>query len=194
MGWSNASELRVAWPRASTRPLRRVEYDRLVGLGLFGDEKLELIGGALVPMSPQGNEHAFVIELLTELLQGALVGVARVRVQCPLALGDIDEPEPDLAVVPRVAWRDDHPSTAELVVEVAVSSLAFDRDVKGSLYAAAGVPEYWLVDVSAAAVIVHRRPLDGQWGEIIRHDRDATLSPLAFPAVTVPLAELFPRR
>lgn len=176
------------------RPLRRSEYDRLVELGAFRDEKVELIHGVLVPMSPQGNAHAFVIELLTDILQGALHGLARVRVQCPLALGEFEEPEPDLAVVPRVDWRDDHPSTASLVVEVAVTSLADDRDVKGPLYAAAGIPEYWLVDVEAEAVVVHRGPLADQWTEVIRHDRNATIAPVAFPALAVPVAALFPRR
>ena len=176
------------------RPLRRSEYDRLVEMGAFRNEKIELIHGVLVPMSPQGNAHAFTIELLTYTLQGALYGQARVRVQCPLALGDFEEPEPDLAVVPLVDDRADHPETALLVIEVAVTSLADDRDVKGPLYAAAGIPEFWLVDVAAEAVVVHRRPVAGQWSEVIRHDRDATITPAAFPSVPVLLAELFPRR
>jgi Uma2 family endonuclease len=102
------------------RPLRRLEYERLVDLGVFGkDERVELLYGTLVSMSPQKPPHAWVLSWLPERLIGALQGRAMVRVQLPLALSEDSEPEPDIAVVPSANYREAHPSRAHLVVEVA---------------------------------------------------------------------------
>jgi Uma2 family endonuclease len=139
------------------RPLRRVEYDRLVDAGLLANEKVELIHGVIVRMSPQGTRHAAAVQRLTQLLVATLAipGRAAVRVQLPMALGDDSEPEPDLAVVPPGSYRDTHPTTAMVVIEVAESSLAEDRRDKGALYAQNGIPEYWIVDVTRERVEVH---------------------------------------
>lgn len=175
------------------RPLRRREYDRLVELGAFRDEKVELLEGMLVPMSPQGSRHAYVIQELTALLVPAVAGRGRVRVQLPFAGSDVSEPEPDIAVVPPGDYSAEHPDRALLVVEVADSSLADDLDLKAPAYAAAGVPELWVIDCTSQSVIVHRRPMGRGWGEVIRHGRDASLAMEALPDVAVRVATLFPR-
>src|SRR5262245_46967701 len=99
----------VVGQHVAIRPLRRAEYDQLVAQGAFKDEKIELLDGMLVPMSPQGVRHAWVIEILNELFVTALGRRARVRVQMPLALSELAEPEPDLAIVPRERHEMDHP-------------------------------------------------------------------------------------
>jgi Uma2 family endonuclease len=143
------------------RPLRRVEYDKLIELGVFGDERIELINGVLVPMSPIGPPHSNAVDLLMLLLVRALGDRARIRVQNPLAAGDISEPQPDLLVAPLADYETEHPAEAHLVIEVAESSLAYDRGTKLRLYAEQGVPEYWIVDVVARRIEVYREPSSG---------------------------------
>lgn len=188
MGPSVADAL-VAEP---TRPLRRVEYDRLVELGAFQDERIELLEGRLVVMSPQGAAHAWVVERLTELLVIALQRRARVRPQLPLALSDLSEPEPDLAVVEPGDDLAEHPSSALLVVEVAESSVRRDRDVKALLYAQGDVAEYWLVDLVEETVTVHRGRLEGRYRDVSSARRGDTVAPVAFPDVTLEVSDFLP--
>ena len=173
------------------RPLKRVEYDRLVELGAFEDEKLELLRGALVTMSPQKGPHAHAASWLTDLLARALGDRALVRCQCPLAIADDSEPEPDVAVVPRTRYRSEHPTAAYLVVEVADSSLRKDREVKRDIYAEAGVPEYWIVNVREQVVEVYRTPVEGRYTERRQVGADVRLRLVEFPDVEIVLAELF---
>jgi Uma2 family endonuclease len=114
-----------------------VEYDRLVGLGVFEGEPLELIGGQLVIGEPQGAYHASAISAVDYVVRAALPPGWLVRIQLPVSLDDESEPEPDLVVVrghPR-DYRGSHPDRPVLAVEVAESSLSFNREHKGSLYA-----------------------------------------------------------
>src|SRR5258706_15521080 len=104
------------------RPLRRVEYDQLVALGVFQDERIELLDGALVTMSPIGAPHNSAVQELTEFFVLALRKRASVRCQMSLAAGDLSEPEPDLAIVPRAAYDTAQPAQAHLIIEVAESS------------------------------------------------------------------------
>lgn len=180
----------VTEPR-KVRPLKRAEFDQLVELGAFEGERVELVRGVLVEMAPQGVPHANVVEVLTELLIGALRGRARVRSQLPFAASDESELEPDLAVLEKSSSRKDHPSSALLLVEVADSSLAFDRKVKANIYAEARVPEYWVIDTSRQQVEVYSRPSGGTYKRVERHGRTAVLSLRAFPDVSIRLAELF---
>ncbi len=138
----------------------RAEYDRLVELGVLQGEPVELIGGQLVVAEPQGSYHASRIGATGDALRAALPPGWLVRVQMPVALDDESEPEPDLAVVPG-AWADydaDHPARPALLVEVAESSLAFDRREKGSLYARGRVPDYWIVNLVDRVLEVYRDP------------------------------------
>src|SRR3984893_12988254 len=129
-----------------TRRWTRFEYDRLIDPGfLRPGDKIEVLGGQLCVSEPQNNPHAMAISLGLDALQKALAPRWHVRVHLPIALDEESEPEPDLAVVPG-GPRDyrDHPSRPALVVEIADSSLALDREHKGSLYARARLPECWI--------------------------------------------------
>src|SRR5262245_56567202 len=101
-------------PRELLRPLHRSEYDRLVQAGLFRDEHLELLYGRIVRMTLQGTRHAWVIQELNELFTRGLFGRAKVRIQMPIAISGISEPEPDLAVVPTGDYVHEHPQQAYL--------------------------------------------------------------------------------
>lgn len=132
--------------------------------GLFEGERVELWKGVIVQESPHKSPHASAVQRLTELFLIALAPARRasVRVQLPLALSDDSEPEPDLAIVERGDYRDAHPSRALLVVEVSDSSLDDDRGFKAEAYAAAGVPEYWVVDVRARTIEIHTDVIEGE--------------------------------
>jgi Uma2 family endonuclease len=145
-----------------TRRWKRVEYERLVDLGVFEPgERLELLDGLLAVREPQGSRHAAGIRRVVEALRRALGEAWQIDSQLPIALDDDSEPEPDVSVVARdsAAYRHGHPSRPVLVVEVAESSYEVDRHYKMSLYARAGVPEYWIVDVARDRLEVHRDPV-----------------------------------
>jgi len=171
-------------------PLAR--YHELVDGGLLDDDdRVELIEGVLVAMSPKGPEHDAAIEWLTERFVTELAGRASVRVQSAITFPELDsEPEPDLVVVARDTPRPRHPSAALLVVEVAVSSLRYDRRVKAPLYARAGIPEYWVVDLAGEAVERFLKPVAGGYADTQRLTAGATLVPQALGAPEVALAEL----
>lgn len=147
-------------PPITLRRWRRVEYDRLVDLEVFRSEPVELIGGHLVVAEPQGSRHAAALSKVDYTIRAAMPAGFIVRLQSPIALDDESEPEPDLAVVE--GWpgdyRDAHPTRPVLIVEIAESSLEFDRAHKGSVYARAGVPDYWIVDVIDSVLEVRRGP------------------------------------
>jgi len=113
-----------------TRRLRRVEYDQLVRLGVFANERVELLEGELAAVSPIGAPHDFSVQALTELRVLALRGRAWVGPQMSLAAHELSEPEPDLAIVPRLDYHIEQPGQALTVIEVAESSLAYDRGRK----------------------------------------------------------------
>lgn len=144
-----------------TKRWTRLEYDRLIEKGVFGTEdRIELLGGALVVREPQGGPHAMGIRMAEEALRRVFSAGWDVRGQLPVALDDDSEPEPDISVVPGSFrdYRHGHPPRAVLIVEVAESSLSLDRALKGSLYARARVPEYWIVNLVDRALEVHRDP------------------------------------
>lgn len=177
---------------APVRKLTRQEYDRLIQLGWFENERVELIDGILVATSPQGTRHAEAIGRLTRVLVSLVGTRALVRIQLPLALGDLSEPEPDVAIVENGDYSAEHPTAALLVIEVAQSSLRTDRDIKMQLYAAAGIPECWLVDVAARAVDVYRGPAPGGYSSLVRITEDGALRPLHFPDLSLAVREILP--
>lgn len=173
------------------RPIYRVEYDALVEQGFLIDEPIELIEGRLLARSPEGDRHATVIRRLNRLLVEAIpVTEGDIGVGNPIALSDLSEPEPDLAVFPPVGgYHGQHPSTATLLIEVSSSSLRRDRTVKRRIYAAAGIVEYWIVDLRNDVVVAHRDPADGAYRSVSRHDR-GELRPAHHPRLRVDIAEL----
>ena len=177
---------------SAVRRLRRQEYDQLVDLGVFDRERVELIRGVIVRMSPQGAPHAGPIQRLTRMLGAALLGRADVRVQLPLIAPDESEPEPDLAVVDVGDYDEDHPQSAHLVIEVARTSQAYDRETKGPLYAAMGAPEYWLVDVVARTIEVHRQPGPEGYTAVETLRAGAVIRLVAFPDVAIGVSSVLP--
>jgi len=144
----------------TVRRWKRVEYDRLVELGAFEHEPVELLGGYLIVAEPQGPHHASSIERVDYAVRAVLPTGWIVRVQAPIALDDDSEPEPDVAVVRGRPGdsRNAHPRSPALVIEVAEASLRFDRRRKGSLYARAGLSEYWIVNLVDRVLEVYREP------------------------------------
>src|SRR5262245_12911210 len=144
----------------TVRRWRRAEYDRLVDLDVFRGEPVELIGGQVVVAEPQGAYHASALSTVDYALRAVLPSGWTVRLQAPVSLDEESEPEPDLVVVPgRPAdYRRAHPTHPVLAIEVAESSLAFDREQKGSLYARAAIEEYWIVNLVDRVLEVYREP------------------------------------
>ena len=172
------------------RPLRRAEYDQLVEFGAFQDERIELLEGWLVEMSPIGPPHSSTVQKLTALLVPALVGRAGVRIQLPYAASESSEPEPDVAVVPLADYDTAHPSQAYLVIEVAQSSLTRDRGLKRSIYARSGVPEYWIVNLVDKSIEVYSNPADGDYtsNRCVAHSE--SVSPSRFPEISLRVASI----
>lgn len=188
-------------PPLTVRRWTRAEYDHLVDLGVFRADPVELIGGQLIVAEPQNSAHATALGAADDALRAALPPGFIVRAQMPLALDEESAPEPDLAVVAgrRGDYRARHPARPVLVVEVADASLRFDRRQKGSLYARAGVPEYWIVNLIDRVVEVHRDPApDGgaihRWRyRTVEHlGPGATVAPAALPTTRVAVADLLP--
>lgn len=180
---------------------KRREYERLVELGLFHGKPVELIAGQLLVAEPQGSYHANAVSVADDVLRSVLPPGWVTRVQMPVALDEESEPEPDIAVVQatRADLWDAHPSRPALAVEVADTSLAFDRDVKGSLYARAGVADYWIVNLIDRVVEVHRdprpdraAPYGWRYGAAQVFGREDSIALLALPAVSVAVTALFP--
>jgi Uma2 family endonuclease len=175
----------------SERKLTRDEYHRMGAAGIFRpDERVELIQGTVVSMPPMGPRHADAASKIAELLILQLRDRARVRTQLPIA-SESSEPEPDVAVVPRADYSKHHPERAFLAVEVADSSLRFDRDTKAPLYAASHVDEYWIVDVAGRAIEVYTQPENGRYASMRRAVVGDRVSPAAFSDVVVDVAALF---
>jgi Uma2 family endonuclease len=182
-------------PQFAGRPLRkmsRAEYDKLVELGyLTKADKVELVFGMVVAMSPTDHAHAKSQALIAKVLTIALGDRAEVLCASPFAAGDDSEPEPDIYVTAPTGWGE-HPSHAHLVVEVARSSLRYDRTTKALLYALSDVDEYWVVDHVHGTVEIYRDRDDGRWRTMTTHGRGETVAPRAFPDVTVAVAEIVP--
>ena len=153
----------------------------MIAAGLFRDERIELIRGVIVEMSPQNEPHSSAIQALTQLLLLPLVGRAAVRVQLPFNASDDSVPEPDLAVVEPKRFKDAHPDHAFLIVEVSDPSLAFDRHDKADLYAQANVPEYWVVNLAQAIIERRSEPVSGAYTRVTPFRAGETIAPLAFP-------------
>ena len=136
------------------------EYHRMAEAGIFGeDDRVELADGEIVEMTPIGWRHVRAVTVLTQLLAGALPGYY-VSVQNPVVFGEHDERQPDLALVRAEALEGALPRAGDvaLVVEVAETSLSYDRDVKLPLYARSGITEAWVVDLATATIEVYASP------------------------------------
>ncbi len=172
------------------RPLRRVEYDQLVSLGAFQNERIELLEGELVTMSPIGAPHSATVDRLNRLLVLALDGRATVKCQSPFAALELSEPEPDFSVVRLGDYDTDHPSQAYLIIEVAETSLALDRGKKLRLYASCAVPEYWVVNLPERCIEVYSGPSPGAYAHCERYERGRSIALSGFPDVSIAVADV----
>ena len=185
----------MAIPMADLHRWTREDYERMAEQGYFQpDERVELVDGVIYEMTPQNSWHASAIQAAQEALRAVFRKDYSLRIQMPLALGLESEPEPDLAVV-RGHWRDyreSHPSTAVLILEIADSTVFHDRERKGSIYARAGLPDYWILNRAEACLEVHRDPRDGVYLFRKSFRSGETLAALARPAIAIAVADLFP--
>jgi len=169
------------------------EYHRMGEVGIFSeDDRVELLAGEIVEMCPIGPLHAGTVNRLTALFTSRLGGEVVVQIQNPLLLRTEDsEPQPDVALLrPRTDfYTRGHPEAHDvyLVIEVADTSVAADREVKFPIYARAGVPEAWLLDVSAERLEVHWHPNPDGYQDVRYFQRGESVAPQAFPdlALTV---------
>jgi Uma2 family endonuclease len=170
------------------------EFHRMGEAGIFHeDDRVELINGQIVQLSPIGRPHAYAVTMLTNLFASRLAGRALVSPQNPVHLFRDSEPLPDIVLLrPRPDYRDVDvgPADVLLLVEVADSSLRYDRLVKLRLYARAGIPEVWIVDVVGSRVEVYRRPSERRYEQVERFERGGRVAPAAFPDVAIAIDEI----
>lgn len=177
------------------------EYLRLTKLGFFDDTRVELIGGEISEMSPQLNPHVLAVELTVEALRAAFGDEFWVRSEATLNLSPLSMPDPDVSVLAgnRRTHGREYPTTALLVVEVSDATLDRDRKRKGSLYAAAGITDYWIVNLIDQQLEIYRDPQPDQTTRF-RHSysQKRTLkpgeqvSPLALSQAVIKVEDLFP--
>ena len=185
-----------------TRRWTRVEYEKLIELGIFQPgEPIELVGGQLMVAEPQGALHYTAIWKTAKALEAVFGRGWMVRTQGPIGLDEESEPEPDVAVVSGGPedYRSAHPSRPVLTIEVAESSLADDRERKGSLYARAGLADYWVLNLADRVLEVYREPIadpsalfGSRYARKEVFDSSGEVSPLAAPGARIRVADLLP--
>ena len=171
------------------------EYYRMAQAGILTeDDRVELIEGEIIKMTPVGSRHAACVDRLTHLFSARVLGRAIVRVQNPIRLSERSEPQPDLALL---RFRPDfyassHPGPQDvfLVVEVAETSVDLDREIKLPLYARSGIAEAWLVDLAGEQLEVHRHPTRQGYGEVQRVGRGARVRSQALPDLDLSVDEI----
>lgn len=171
------------------------EYHRLIETGIFHeDERIELINGELVRMAPIGHEHAGQVKRLNRTLSRTFGDRVIVSVQDPVTLPDFAEPQPDIVLL---RPRDDdysrsNPTAADvlLLIEVADSSLAYDQQVKGLMYAQAGIADYWILNLVDSQLLVYRELSPTGYASVQTLSRGDSVTLLAFPELTVQVSDL----
>jgi Uma2 family endonuclease len=174
----------------------RDAYHRMVDAGvLCSDDRVELLDGEIVMMSPIGPEHVAPISILNDFFAKRLPDTLQCRIQAPVVLSHHSEPEPDVAIVRRRpdSYRTEHPGPTDIVllIEVAQSSLGRDLDRKMQLYAESEITEYWVVDVEHKAVHVYRDPKGAAYESVARVEAGATIAPVAMPDCRLDVGRLF---
>lgn len=193
-----ASPPQPAPPQPDWVPRRRLTVRDYHAMGEAGilrrEDRVELIEGELIAMSPVGVPHAAQLLVMSELLAPQLVGRAVVAMQNPIRLGDFSEPEPDIALVrpPGRRYVDALPVPADvfLLIEISDTTLRYDSTVKAALYAKHGIVEYWIIDIAGHAVLVHRAPTAEGYAETRRATAGETLEPLALPGLRLAVADM----
>jgi Uma2 family endonuclease len=169
------------------------QYHRMVDAGVWDDCHVELLLGVVVEMSPEGTPHASRSTTTSEYLRDVLGRQAQIRDGHPITLLSGSEPEPDIAIVQRVEdnYLSHHPYPENIfwVIEYSNTSLDKDLGVKAAIYAAEGIPEYWVINLKKNILIVFRDPVDGKY-QSRQEFTTGTINPLAFPDVAIEVARL----
>ena len=181
----------------------REEYYRMDDMGLFGDVRVELLDGDIWNVPPPTPPRMTVMQGASDWLRAACGDAFSIRQRGPLVLGDNSEPEPDVVVVPG-SWRDyadHHPTAAEvrLLVEVSDKAIAKNRGTKARLYAAAGIADYWIINLFYRQLEIHRDPAVLTFDGAVYRTRKIllageTVTPLFAPEALITVAELFPSK
>ena len=182
-----------------SRPWSKREYYRMAELGFFCGQRVELLEGKIVVLSPQNAAHAFHVDRTIRVLNGLFGPGYWVRMQLPLDVSQSTEPEPDVSVVlgSPDQFRNAHPTSAVLIVEVSDTTVSYDRRRKGSLYARAGISDYWIVNLKRMQLEVYRTPIPDPtrpYGHRYSSRTDLTppaaVTPIALPGVSIAVADL----
>jgi len=179
-------------------PRRRFTVDEYYQMAVAGilreDDPVELLDGEIIEISPIGDRHFGCVLRGNTIFNARLAGRALVSIQSPVRLSSGSEPEPDIVLLqPRPDFfRSGKPGPADvlLLIEVADTTFSYDRDVKLRFYAESGIPEVWIVDLNGARVLVYRGPTGLTYEQVQAVERGGTLSPLAFPDIVLPVADL----
>ena len=177
----------------------RSDYHRMAQVGILGeDDRVELLHGEITVMSPIGLPHSAAVRFLNSFFSAHVGKRAMVDVQNPIAIGDENEPQPDLTILrpSEDYYRKAHPGPDDvlLLIEVADTSLELDRGEKLRLYAQADIPEYWIIDLNRRVLIVHRQPRDAEYASVQQYEGDARVAPEALTDVELAVGSLFGSR
>lgn len=189
---------RASPPRHRQGPGRfrfnREHFHKLEERGAFEGLRVELLDGEIIVTSPTDEAHAVPIERLARQLYRLVSDEYRVRSQLPLAADDENEPEPDFAVLSHDEPEGDTPTTALLAIEVSNVTLRDDLQRKARIYARAGVPEYWVIDVKKREVVVHKSPTGGRYRSVRHVTELAAVRSSAVPGLVLDLRNIFVKR
>jgi Uma2 family endonuclease len=178
-----------------TRRFTVDEYHRMAAAGVLReDDRVELLDGQVVEMTPIGPDHASCVNRLNTLFAPLAAREATVSIQNPLVLGELHEPQPDIVVLRRRAdgYREESPGPSDvlLVIEVGDTSVEADRQAKIPLYAQGGIPEAWLVDLPGDRIEVYRKPTAGRYTNVSTVPRGASLTSLAYPHLRLSVEQI----
>jgi Uma2 family endonuclease len=178
------------------RKLSADQFERMGQTGILGpDARVELIEGEMIEMAPIGSRHASAVDFLSMHFARLVGDAALVRTQNPLRLADDSEPQPDLVLLRPSAdrYRSAHPRPENvlLLIEVADTTLTFDRDTKLPLYAKHGVPEVWILDLDAKRLEVYREPGAGSYHRKLERTETESIAPLALPTAALEVGAVF---
>jgi len=169
-----------------------LSYQKMAETGILrNDARVELIEGEIIDMAPIGSTHVSYVNRLNRELVHAVGDAALVSVQNPIILGDLSEPEPDIAILkPKKNDYEDALPNAEdilLLIEVADTTINYDKQIKSPLYARFCIPEYWLIDTQKKSITVYQKPEQGQYTEITTQPLPLNISPLLLSGIKLNL-------
>ncbi|WP_431708614.1 Uma2 family endonuclease [Geminocystis sp. CENA526] len=179
----------------SLRLLTVREYNLMAQVGILtNDEKVELINGQIITMSPQGSFHAAAIRRTDRLFGKVFKDNVIIQKQLPIIVNEISQPEPDIAIVKYDAldYDDRHPLATEvyLVMEIADTTLKTDLEIKRQLYASGNIPEYWVLDVKQRQLYIYRQANNGDYETTMILNDEGSIEPLNFPDVKINVSEM----